>query len=101
MSRGMKKFLPFQSLKEQALSLAKMQEENKKVEKPILSEDAKEAINAVLMAYNSEEVEILYYEKGYILKIVTIIKKIDAYNKVLILPEKKISFDQLLNVDLL
>lgn len=101
MSRGMKKFLPFQSLREQAVYLNKMKAENKKVAKPLISTDIKNEINRILMQYTGETVEIHYYDKGFIKHVITQIKKIDTHNKKLILAEFSVSFTNLLNITII
>ena len=58
MSRGMKKFLPFASLKEQAVFLFAMQEAKKRVEKPQISEDTASEINRILVEYHGESLQI-------------------------------------------
>ncbi len=98
MSRGMKKYLPFASLREQAVYLNKMTAQKKKVEKPLISEDIQAEINLALTHYAGETVEIHYYDDGYIKSITTEIKKIDIHNRKLILAEFSITFTNLLNI---
>lgn len=100
MSRGIKKFLPFASLKEQAIFLAAMQNEKQKVDKPLISDDTKEEINRILSEYNSETVTVFYYNRGFIKTITGQIKKIDIFNQTLIMDELKVNFTNLLNIEI-
>ena len=77
--RGMKKWNAYKSLPEHDPAV------RSKVEKPKISSEEAEAINEILVNYEGEEVEISYYRKGEIIKISTTIKKIDPYNRVLLL----------------
>lgn len=96
----MKKFLPFASLKEQALTLHTMEKEKQKVEKPQLSEDDMGEINTVLTEYSGETVIIFYYASGYIKKEKGPIKKIDPLNKCLFINDLKVTFVNLLKVEI-
>lgn len=95
----MKKFLPFASLKEQALTLHAMEKEKQKVPKPLLSEDDKVEINAVLTEYSGETLVIYYYANGFIKKENGPIKKIDPLNKCLYINDLKITFANLLKLE--
>ena len=53
--RGMKKWLPFKSLKGQYEELEKMKKERAKVEKPVLSEDEEEEVNRFLIGLKRGE----------------------------------------------
>lgn len=101
MSRGMKKFLPFASLKEQAIFLSEMEEAKKKVEKPLLSEDLKVEINRVLTEYNGELVLLYYYDDGFIRKVETTIKKIDVQNKTLRCAAFSVKFTNILRLEII
>lgn len=98
MSRGMIKWAPFQSLKEQSIYLHEMEKNRKKVPKPILSEDQMSEINDSLTYYNNEVVVVVYYKNGFIKQIKGRIKKIDPTFKYLLIEEIKISFDNLLDI---
>ena len=101
MSRGMKKFLPFASLKEQALFLAEMQQQKKRVEKPTLSEDQYAEINRVLSEYTGETVLIYYYNRGFIKTHQAKIKKIDTLYKRLVFTDLTVSFTNLLHIEII
>lgn len=97
--RGIKKWAPYKSLVEQGYSLNKLSEDNKKIEKPKLSNEAAEEINLILCKYNGEEVIVGYYRNGEIKSITTQIKRIDVLEKRLILPNKSsIKFSELVSL---
>ena len=52
--RGMKKWAPFSSLIEQSTCLEKMRFEKNKIEKPKISNERAEKINAILSNYKGE-----------------------------------------------
>lgn len=101
MSRGMIKWQPFQSLKEQAVYLHKMQIERRKIEKPELSEDQIEEINYHLTHYNKEDISVLYYKNGFLYEEKGVIRKIDPTFQYLIINDKKIEFNNLIELNLL
>lgn len=60
--RGMKKWLPFKSLKGQYEVLEKMKNERNKVTKPILSEDEEEEVNRFLVGLKrGEKTKVTFY----------------------------------------
>ena len=88
--RGMKKWAPYKSLNEQWSTLDKLYKNEDKVEKPQISNEVAEEINDILVNYHGQELEFYYYKNGYILKEKSTIKKIDAFNRKLILNNQKI-----------
>lgn len=88
--RGIKKWAPYKSLVEQGYSLKELSENRSKIEKPKISSEAAEEINLILSEYNGEDVIVGYYRRGEIFELNTAIKKIDAQEKRLILPDKSI-----------
>ena len=90
--RGMKKWAPYKTLQEQWETLDSIDEENKLVEKPKISNEEAEEINDKLVNYRGEELEFYYYKKGRILVEKSTIKKIDAYNRKLILNNEVIIY---------
>ena len=94
----MKKYLPFASLREQAIYLNKMMQQKKRVDKPLISEDIKCKVNEILTTYTGEKLIIIYYDNGFIKSVETIIKKIDTYSKILVLSDFSIKFTNLLNI---
>ena len=86
--RGMKKWAPYRSLPEHTVVLNN-QMNNKKVEKPQISSEEAEEINEILVHYHGEPLEVEYYRNGKILKEEIIIKRIDTYEKKLVLPDRR------------
>ena len=86
--RGMKKWAPYRSLPEHTVVLND-QMNNKKVEKPLISSEEAEEINEILVNYHGEPLLVEYYHNGKILKEEIIIKRIDTYEKKLVLPDRR------------
>ena len=82
--RGMKKWAPYKTLNEQWSTLDKIKHEEIK-EKPKISSEKTEEINDILVNYEGQELEISYFRKGNVYVEKSAIKKIDAFNKKLIL----------------
>ena len=98
--RGMKKWAPYKSLNEQEDYLNKLHKDQKKVAKPRLSSDSAEEINEILVNYHGEELKITYYRNNEINVIISTLKKIDAENKMIVLPERRtIYFAELINLE--
>ena len=98
--RGMKKWAPYKSLNEQENYLKKLHNDNEKVEKPRISSDAAEEINEVLVNYQGEQLVITFYRNNKIQSIKSTIKKIDANNKKIVLPDRKtIYFIELIGLE--
>ena len=87
--RGMKKWAPYKSLVEQDYTLKSQKEKRQKVEKPKISVDFAEEIDNILQNYNGEELMIKYYRNGIITTVIDTIKKIDQYEKKLVLSSRK------------
>ena len=83
--RGMKKWAPYKTLEDQWSTLDKLYKSEEKVEKPLISNEVAEEINDKLVNYQGQEYEFYYYKNGKILKEKSIIKKIDAFNRNLLL----------------
>ena len=90
--RGMKKWAPYKTLQEQWSTLDRLYESEEKVEKPRISNEEAEEINEKLVNYHGQELEIFYYKNGRILKEKSTIKKIDAFERKLILDNYKIIY---------
>ena len=88
--RGIKKWAPYKTLSEQDFNMSKQKEKEQKVEKPKISADFAEEINEILVNYHGEALTIKYYRNGKILEINDCIKKIDPYEKKLVLCSRKI-----------
>ena len=86
----MKKWAPYKSLNEQWSTLDNLYKNEDKVERPQISNEVAEEINDILVNYHGQELEFYYYKNGYILKEKSTIKKIDAFNRKLILNNQKI-----------
>ena len=98
--RGMKKWAPYKSLNEQEKYLNKLHTDNEKIEKPRLSSDAAEEINEILVNYQGEELSISFYRNNRIQNIVSVLKRIDAENKKIVLPDRKtIYFVELIGLE--
>lgn len=87
--RGMKKWAPYKSLNEQAASLQKAREEKVIIEKPSISDDEAEQINSILVNYQGQELEVKYFRNGKIFEEAITIKRIDTYEKKLVLLNRK------------
>lgn len=88
--RGIKKWAPYKSLKEQWTTLDNVHQEEQKVEKPTISEEEADKINEILVNYHGQELTIQYFRKGEILSDTTSIKRIDPVEKKLYLTNKKV-----------
>ena len=98
--RGMKKWAPYKSLNEQENYLNKLHKDNEKVEKPRISSDAAEEINENLVNYHGEELLITFFRNNRVQTVSTVIKKIDAENKKIVLPDRKtIYFTELVGLE--
>lgn len=98
--RGMMKWAPFQSLVEQASSLAKMRRAKNQISKPVLASEKAEEINELLTHYQQEEVQLTYWEKGYLYQLKGTIKKIDGVFHYLIMEDHHVDFSQLVDLTL-
>ena len=97
---GMKKWAPYKSLNEQEKYLNKLHQKQNKVERPKISSDEAENINEILVNYHGEELIITYWRNDKINTVSSILKKIDAENKKIVLPERKtIYFAELINIE--
>ena len=97
--RGMKKWAPYKSLVEQEKYLKKAHEDNEKVERPQISSDEAELINEILVNYQGEELVIQYWRNDKINTVSSVLKKIDAENKKIVLPDRKtIYFKELIGI---
>ncbi|MBO4856014.1 MAG: YolD-like family protein [Bacilli bacterium] len=81
----MKKWAPYKTLEDQWTTLDRLHASEEKVEKPKISNEVAEEINDKLVNYQGQEYEFFYYKNGRILKEKSTIKKIDAFNRKLIL----------------
>ncbi len=96
--RGMMKWAPYQSLVDQATSLAFMRRKKNRVERPLVANDQAEEINEILIHYAHENVRARYWEDGYLYDVDGKISKIDAIYRFLVLEGKKILFKNLIRL---
>lgn len=97
--RGMKKWAPYKTLEDQWSTLDNLYKSEEKVEKPLISNEVAEEINNKLVNYQGQEYEFYYYKSGRILKEKSTIKKIDAFNRNLLLTNGiKISLRDLIGI---
>lgn len=87
--RGIKKWAPYKTLEEQDFTLKSHKEKEEKIEKPTISAEFAEEINEILVNYSGELLHIKYYKNGKILEINERIKRIDPYEKKLVLFSKR------------
>lgn len=100
MDRKMLKWAPFESVVSTNKVMKEVMHEKNKIKKPILSiEQVEDIENKIINAYRDQDnINISYYEKGYIYNINSYIKKIDCINKLVYLNNKIIYFNQITNV---
>ena len=87
--RGIKKWAPYKTLEEQDFTLKEHKEKEEKIEKPTISTEFAEEINEILTDYSGELLKIRYYKNGKIIELKERIKKIDPFEKKLVLFSKK------------
>jgi len=98
--RGMKKWAPYKSLIEQEKYLKKASDNNDKQARPQISSDEAEIINEILVNYHGEELLISYWRNEKINTVSTILVKIDAENKKIVLPNRRtIYFAELIKIE--
>ena len=96
--RGMKKWAPFSSLIEQSTCLEKMRYERNKIDKPSISSDRANKINAILTNYRGQEIKIKYYYDGYLFEIKTTIIKIESTQRALVTSKGIIPLSNIIDV---
>lgn len=96
--RGMKKWLPFNSLIEQKEYIRQIKESKKNELLPDLSEDQISQVNHLLTNYDGQMVNISYILDSKKSNIVGYIKKVDTINGFIIINDKKINIKNLTNV---
>ncbi|GEM_PF-346020 len=97
-NRGMKKYLPFASLTEQAKYLKEMINERNKVPKPQISNEQANKINNILLNYHNQDVNIKLYIDGTIYFYEGTITKIDKKNKIIIIHDYNLSFSNIIDI---
>lgn len=85
--RGMKKWAPYKALVEQYSCLEGTYEDNKKIERPSISQDVAEEINEILVNYHDQDLKIRFFKKGHVYETISKIKRIDILNKKIVTSE--------------
>ena len=98
-NRGMKKWLPFQSLIEQEKYLDKMMYEKYKIEKPQISVEQERKINRILCSYNFEVLKMKIYMDGYLYIYNGKIQKIDKNKKILIFDDFYVPIKNVIDIE--
>lgn len=98
--RGMIKWQPFDSVISGKLIVDSINQEKKKINKPILSEEEILNIeNKIIDAfYCKYEITINYYTNGYVKSIKGKIKKIDHVTKMIYLNNITLLFNQIISI---
>ena len=99
--RGMIKWAPFASVINGNEVIREIEEEQTRIEKPILSEEQIENLEETLIeAYNnSNVVEVLFYKQYHMYKITGIITKLDgATKKITINNNKTLFFSNIIGI---
>lgn len=97
--RGMKKFLPFSSLTEQANFINEMIYEKNKVSKPQISNEQAEKINRILLQSIKEELHIKFYLEGYLYFYDGKIDYLDKNKKVIYINDYVIPIKNIIDID--
>ena len=90
--RGMKKWAPYKTLEDQWETFDRLHQNEEKVEKPKISNEEAEEINEKLVNYHGQELEFYYYKNGRVLKEKSTMKKIDAFERKLVLDNNVIIY---------
>ena len=86
--RGIKKWNAYKSLVEHEPALAKSRKEKEKVSRPKISNEETEEINEILINYSGETLLVHYYHNGEIYQKEIVIKRIDIYERKLVLTDR-------------
>lgn len=99
--RGMMKWNAFNALLAHGSNVRKMMLERKKIPKPILSSDQIEDLNIKMSIAieDNREIEVAFYNQGYVLLAEGEIKNVDLVNRILVLPDIRIRLDDLLQIE--
>lgn len=98
--RGMIKWQPFNSVISNKTILNSLIKEQERIEKPEMSEEEiitleKQLIDAF---YMQEKLDITYYKNGYLIHIISYIKKIDQVYKIVYLENINLLFNQIISI---
>ena len=97
--RGMVKYAPYQSLTAQAEVLARMREEKRYIEKPLISYDKAEEINRALTEYDGGDITLVYWKAGRIERVKGPIRKIDPVFHAIYIDEFRLSLASIIDVE--
>ena len=99
--RGMIKWAPFNSVVNSNQVVKELIRERQKIKQPEISnEDIEKIENEIINAYYTKtKVKIIYYENGYLLNIISKIKKIDQIYKMIYLDNKRLLFKQIVKIN--
>ncbi|WP_338153467.1 YolD-like family protein [Staphylococcus equorum] len=83
--RGMVKWAPFATIPEQHERLNQFKQDQNKIVKPILSDDQLNELNdtLILKMFHEPNIEVIYFEDGYIQTIEGYIHKVDTHLQIL------------------
>ena len=98
-NRGMKKWLPFQSLVEQGKYLDQIIYEKNKIDKPQISVEQARKINRILSTYNYEVLKMKIYMDGYLYIYNGKIQKIDKTKKIIIFDDFFIPIKNIIDIE--
>lgn len=97
--RGIKKWQPFKSLNGQYQILDERRKQKRKKDKPELSENQIEDINALLTSLTKGDyICVTYYDDGEIIQEKDLFLQIDPYEKRICLTKHILPFDALLDL---
>lgn len=99
--RGIKKWAPYKTLSNQDFTMSKQKTEEEKIEKPTISAEFAEEINNILINYHGETLLIGYFKNGKINYVNDKIKKIDTFDRKLVLVSRKsISLNDIVSLEI-
>lgn len=95
----MKKWAPYRSLPEHTVVINN-QKTHTIEEKPLISNEEAEAINEILISYHGQPLYVEYYRNGCLNKEQIVIKRIDTYEKKLVLINRAaIKFNEIIKLE--
>lgn len=98
--RGMKKWMPFKSLKGQYETLDKMKNERRKQTMPELSIDEIDDLNRALTTLKKgDKTSVTYFTNGEILKKDVVFLRCDGYSRTVLFKEMTIPFASLISFE--
>lgn len=97
--RGMKKWLPFNSLIEQNTYLEKMIYEKRKIKKPQVSTEQASKIDRILKEYADMTLNFKFYLDGYLYYFSGTIVKMDKVKKIIYFKDFFINIKDIIDID--